>query len=221
MRSVAEVAREMQLSPARVRQLIASGALPAVRVGGRWVIMGGEAARHPEGRPWSETAAWGLLWLALGRRAPWLSVKQRQRIRLRLAEGLMAHGERLSVRGTSKWFRGHPSALQRLGHDPRLIHSGLSGASSAGADLVVADRVEGYSRSVDVKALIAEYGLEPAPAGEGNVRVRVVHDLWPFDSDEVVAPRLVVALDLLEQSDERTKRAGRSLLARVLREVPE
>lgn len=220
MRSVAEVARELDVSPERVRQLIESGALPAVRVGGRWVIENGVAARRPEGRPWNEAAAWGLLWLALDRPAPWLSVKQRQRARHRLAEGIKSHMERLAVRSESGWFRGHPSALRRLGHDVRLVHSGLSAIGAAGADLLVADHVEGYVRSVEVDTFVEQYGLEPARRGEGNVHLRVIHDTWPFDPDEVVAPRLVVALDLIEQLDERTSRAGRSLLNRALRELP-
>jgi hypothetical protein len=40
-----------------------------------------------------------------------------------------------------------------------------------------------------------------------------------FNESERVAPALVVALDLLEDADARTRRAGQSLLKRALREV--
>lgn len=221
MLSVAEVASEMGVSPERVRQLIESGALPAVRVGGRWVIEDRVVVRRPEGRPWSEAAAWGLVWLAAGRRAPWLSVKQRQRVRTRLADGLMHHVERLSTRAECLWFRAHPSALARLLADARLVNSGVSAAGAMGADLVAVDHVEAYVRATDVSVLIAEYALETVAVGEGNVLLRSVSEVWPFDDHERVAPSLVVALDLMESADARTSRAGQGLLKRALGKVSE
>jgi hypothetical protein len=219
MRSVSEVARELEISPERVRQLIGTGSLSAVRVGGRWVIDDTAAVRHPEGRPWSEAASWGLLWFALGRPAPWLSVKQRQRVRSRLAEGLSVHAERLSSRACSRWFRAHPAALRRVAEDSRLIAGGLSAAPTVGADVVSLDVTEGYVRATEVVALVDEYGLEPSSVGKGNVHLRVVSELWPFNVGERVVPALVVALDLLEDADARTRRAGQSLLERALREA--
>ncbi len=124
--------------PREQRCVIATGALPAVRVGDRWVIEDGVPLRRREGRPWSEAAAWGLLWMAVGRPAPWLSVKQRQRVRMRMVEGVPAHVDRLSALAKPLWFRAHPSALPRLVSDSRLVDSGLSAASVVGADLVVA-----------------------------------------------------------------------------------
>ena len=167
-----------------------------------------------------------------------LVLSTRQRARLHLAEGLRVHVERLSSRAMSRSFRGHPSAVRRLGVDVRVVAGGLSGAGDVDADLVVADRSEVYVRSGDVDAdlvvadrsevyvrsgdvavLVAEYGLEPSPMGEGNVVLRVLSEVWPFEEGERVAPALVDALDLLESSDERTQRAGRLLFDRVLREA--
>jgi hypothetical protein len=90
-----------------------------------------------------------------------------------------------------------------------------------GADLVVADRVEGYVRSSDLIALIAEYGLEPVAPGQGNLVLRSVGEVWPFIDGERVAPALVVALDLMDSPDARTSRAGRGLLKRALRKEAE
>jgi excisionase family DNA binding protein len=221
LRSVAQVASELGVTPERVRQLIQTGALPAVRVGDRWVIDDGMPVRRQEGRPWSEAAAWGLLWMAAGRPAPWLSVKQRQRVRMRMVEGVPAHVDRLSARAKQLWFRAHPSALPRLVSDCRLVDSGLSVAGVVGADLVVADRVEGYVRSSDLISLIAEYGLEPVAPGQGNLVLRSVSEVWPFVDGEGVAPALVVALDLMDSPDARTSRAGRGLLKRALRKEAE
>ena len=89
-----------------------------------------------------------------------------------------------------------------------------------GADVIANDVVEGYVRVVDAVELIGEYGLEPSSAPQGNVHLRVVSEIWPFGEDERVAPALVVAIDLLEDADGRTRRAGRSLLARAQREAP-
>lgn len=89
--------------------------------------------------------------------------------------------------------------------------------SSVSGDVGVFGSVEGYARAADVPMLIDQYGLETSRASEGNVSLRIVNDVWPFDEDESVAPALVVALDLLESTDARTSRAGRQLLNQTLR----
>ena len=77
-----------------------------------------------------------------------------------------------------------------------------------GADLVVADRVEGYARSSDLIALIAGYGLEPVAPGQGNLVLRSVSEVWPFVDGERVAPALVVALDGERRCPHDSRRAG-------------
>ena len=49
-----------------------------------------------------------------------------------------------------------------------------------------------------------------------NVTVRTVADhLWPFGPDDEVASPAIVAVDLLEANDERTRRAGAQLLQQL------
>ena len=49
-----------------------------------------------------------------------------------------------------------------------------------------------------------------------NVVFRVVEDQsWPFPEGAVVAPPAVVAVDLLESEDGRSRRAGAELLQRL------
>ena len=49
-----------------------------------------------------------------------------------------------------------------------------------------------------------------------NVVFRVVKDQsWPFPEGAAVAPPAVVAVDLLESEDERSRRAGAELLQRL------
>ena len=49
-----------------------------------------------------------------------------------------------------------------------------------------------------------------------NVVLRIVeYQLWPFPEGASVAPAAVVAVDLLESEDERSRRAGAELLQRL------
>lgn len=105
MNSVHDAASHLGLSDVRVRQLIKSGALDADRVGGRWVI-GDDALKAyrvgPAHRPWEPAFAWGFLWLLVGRSAPWLTDKQRERVGRRLADGLSFHATALRSRADRK-----------------------------------------------------------------------------------------------------------------------
>ena len=221
VRSVPETAVDMGLSVERVRQLIAAGKVSAVRLGGRWVV--DDAPLRPTarvaGRPWSAGAAWGLVWLGLDRPAPWLSAKQRQRARHRWEEGLNAHLDRLASRSEARFFRSHPAALRRLASDRRVVLSGVSAADAVDADLVASEELEVYVRAADLGGLVTSFGLEQTSEGTRNVVARVVAGEWPFVEDEHVAPALVVAIDLMESTDQRTERAGRALLARELKRL--
>jgi hypothetical protein len=65
-----------------------------------------------------------------------------------------------------------------------------------------------------VTGLLDRYALEPN-ANRPNLIVRVVDDdVWPFDDDANVAPWPVVAVDLLDSNDERSRRAGLELIER-------
>ena len=124
MNSVHDAASHLDLSDVRVRQLIHSGALDAERVSGRWVISDDALQAYrggPAHRPWEPASTWGLLWLVLGRPAPWLTDKQRERVRRRLADGLSLHASALRSRATLITLSAHPSALPRLGADPRVV----------------------------------------------------------------------------------------------------
>ena len=221
VRSVAEAANEMGVSVERVRQLIATGQVRAVRVGSRWVLddAPSRSVVHPVGRPWSAEAVWGLLWVGLGQPVSWLSVKQRQRAWHRWQEGLEPHVDRCRSRCNVCFFRGHPAAIRRLASDRRVVLGGVSAAGLVGADLVVGEDFEAYVRSTDLEALVSELGLELASGANANVVLRSLDGVWPFGDDERQAPALVVAFDLIESGDQRTQRAGRSLLARELKRL--
>jgi hypothetical protein len=222
MRSVSDVALDLGVSVERVRQLIGSGVLPAERVAGRWVLpdsVSESVERRLVGRPWSEAACWGVLWFGLGRPAPWLSVKQRQRARYRWVDGIEEHHDRLRARSRAVSFSAHPSALSRIAEDARFVRGGVSSVRDYGSDLLVGDVAEGYVRLASLSRFSNDFGLEELSVGSGNVVLRVVDSLWPFENDERVVPALAVALDLAESADQRTQRAGRALLARELKRL--
>jgi excisionase family DNA binding protein len=214
--SVSEVASQLEISSGRVRQLIESGTLPAQKVGSQWVVNEVDlAAVSPRrnGRPLSSSAAWGVLWRALGRPVSWLSVREVSRANTRLKKGIGSLADQLSTRAARFEFRAHPSALTRLQGDSRWVAGGISAAGVVGADLIDGGSiVEGYLQLEDLSDFASEYGLVSKGSSVANVIVHAYSGLQPFGLGERSVPLLVVALDLLEHSDERTKRAGQELL---------
>lgn len=213
---VAEAAEELGVSPRRVRQMLADDVLAGERVGRAWVIESEQLRqvehRRPEvGRPWSPASAWALLALADGE-DPDLSPVNRLRARKRLAEGLDVVAGRLVARADLRRFYAHPSVLDWLVDAPAVVRGGISAAAEHGADLVAGDGFEGYVRAGDLDDLVSQFGLDDQ-AARPNVLLRVVDDaVWPFQSSQVAAGRAVVAIDLLESDDPRSRRAGADLV---------
>lgn len=219
MLGVADAARELGVSPRRVRQMLADGVLAGNQVGRSWVIDSEQLRqlghRRPEvGRPWSPASAWAVLALADGH-TPDLSPVDRSRAKKRLARGLDVIVGRLGARAVQQWFYGHPGVLDRLAGADDLIRGGASAAAGHEADVVVGDGFEGYVRARDLGGLVRRFGLD-GQADRPNVLLRVVDDaVWPFESGQGSAGRAVVAVDLLESDEPRSQRAGAELLERL------
>ena len=216
MMGVAEAAVELGVSQRRVRQMLADGVLSGERVGRAWVIESDqlrqiENRRPGVGRPWAPASAWAVLALADGEDLD-LGPVERSRARKRLAEGLGQVAGRLAARAEFRRFYAHPSVLDRLVDAPALVRGGISAAVEHGADLLARDGFEGYVLADDLDKLVAKYGLDDQ-AARPNVVLRVVDDsVWPFQPGQVVAGRAVVAIDLLESDDPRSRRAGADLM---------
>lgn len=215
---VGDAATELGVSRRRVRQMLSDGVLAGQRVGRTWVVDRAdlELFRHgrpPVGRPWQPTSAWALLAVASGRTAN-LSAPQRSRARRRVEVGLEHFLGRLAVRAEPRRYYMHPSVAGMLAAAD-VVRSGVSAASHYQLDLVAVDEFEGYVRSSVLADLVDRLALEEH-AARSNVVLRVVEDeFWPFASDEKVAPAPVVAVDLLEAGDGRSRRAANRLLARL------
>lgn len=81
----------------------------------------------------------------------------------------------------------------------------------AGADLVALAPVpEVYIRQDDWPALAKRWHAK-FPAVDGNLRVRVPREVWPFEDRSEVGPAALAA-DLLDSSEPRAVSAGLRLL---------
>lgn len=215
--SVADAAVELGVSARRVRQLLASGEMNGQQVGRSWVIDGAAIDRlRPKrvGRPWSAASAWAVLELAAGG-DPELSPVERSRAHKRLAEsGLADLVGQVRSRSERREMYAHPSALDRIVDEVEVVRGGVSVLNAYDVDLIVSDEAEIYVRASKVAGLQDRYALDPE-ADRPNLVVRVVDDdVWPFDEGENVAPWPVVAVDLLDANDERSRRAGLELIER-------
>jgi hypothetical protein len=207
----------LDVSPRRVRQLLESGQLAGEQLGRNWVIDRGDVdrlRRSGAGRPWNASSAWAVLELAAGRK-PELSPVERSRARRRLADHGLA-GLVVQLRARAERHEGyvHPSVLDRVGGDDRVVRGGVSAAREYRVDLIIQDAAEVYVRAGDVADLADSYALD-GDADRPNVILHVVDDnAWPFDDDEQIASWAVVAVDLLDADDERSRRAGLELIER-------
>jgi excisionase family DNA binding protein len=216
--SIPEAAAELGLSSGRVHALVAQGRVPAVKVGGRWLLERGEVDRRRRqgalrGRPFAPRNAWALLRLASGEDPPGMDPSVRSRLRKALAvEGLEQLGPRLARRAESRSFEAHPGELSYLSADPRFLASAVSAAGVYELDLLPGAEADGYVREGELRRFAAEHALRPAAAG-ANLRLRVVPDsAWPLLPDAEVAPLAAVVLDLAEEADPRSSQVGRVAL---------
>lgn len=216
---VRTAAEHLGVSAARVRALIAAGLLEATKVGDRWLVDPESVERRAKshakpGRPLDATKAWALLLLASGEETAWLTPRQRSLLRRRLREkpfeaSLSGLGRRAAVHR----MRAHPADLERIAREPGLVRTGVSAAIDHGVGLVAPDELDVYVGGDRFRLLARKYSFQPSR--RPNLVLRVVEGRWPFPKGAGLAPRAIVAADLLESSDARTHRAGRALVARM------
>jgi excisionase family DNA binding protein len=217
--SIPEAASLLGLSAGRVHAMVDHGRLPAVKVGGRWLIERGEVERRQRqpplrGRPFAAHNAWALLRLASGENPEGIDPVSRSRLRRALAlEGLEKLESRLSRRADSKFFEAHPGEIQYVLSDPRFGPSGISAAGKHGLDLVSGPEADGYVRAGALHSFEDDHALRPG-VERWNVRLRVVPDsAWPLVPEKrQTAPLAAVAIDLAEDPDPRSAAAGRAAL---------
>lgn len=222
MITVTDAAGRLGVTPHEVRRLIHTGVLTGRRLGRQFLV--DEASvdarrlqRVLPGRVLTPANAWGILFAVSGESAPWLATSTRSRLMGPwLAE---TDAAMLTVacrhRATRRRLRILPLYRERLVAEPSVVLTGLSAAVEVGADIAAVDPpVELSCSPTDVDLLSRRYAL--SDEGQANVLFSV-----PSVTDVAILRRLldrrtmppgVVAADLTESDDARTRRAGLTLL---------
>jgi excisionase family DNA binding protein len=210
--SVEEAASRLGVIPRRVRAMIAHGLLDAQKVGSEWLVdvasVEARGSQRPErGRPFAPRNAWGAVWLVSGMKPQWLSPAERSRLKHRLEDPseLESLAPMLRSRSELHPLRADEADISEIAKQ-RVVLSGVSAAREYGLDIRAPGVVEAYVRDVDLERVVREFGLQRS--SRPNAILRVPRGVWPFADDQHVAPIGVVIADLLESSDERTRRAG-------------
>jgi excisionase family DNA binding protein len=217
---VEEAARRLDVNSARVRAMLAAGRLAGDKVGGRWLVRDEsirrrQRERHGRGRQFSPANAWGLLFLASGQPAPWLSGSEGRRL-LRLLDerGLEGLDGRVHQRASVHSFAAHPGVLRHLVEEPGLVLSGVSAASAHRLGLSGGESVDAYVPAAGLSGVVSKYALARPEGVPVNVKLRAVPNIiWPFK--ERVAPLAAVALDLAQEPDARSARIGLQALRQL------
>jgi len=245
--SVADAARELELSPGRVRSLLDSGALHGRKLGGSWFVDPQAVQRRSAhsgkgGRPLSPGNAWLLLALltALPRPDAGLSPADqarlfseaqlrlpanpvdRSRLRKLLADLPEPEGlaRRLASRAKVRRMRAHPGVLDRLQADDRVSVGGGRAVAALGGGLAAGGSIRLYVPAADVDALVRKYRLRDDI--EGNIELAVIPEdvnaeLRPEQGRPV--PLAVAWADLLDDPDARARGAAHDWAARLPRTV--
>ena len=170
------------------------------------------------GRPFSPGSAWALLAELVGDDPTGLSAPRRSQLRRHLRD---ADGHELAARlgrcASRRLVYAHPSMLDNLAADPRVVLTGLAAAEHAGARLVGTgnDEVEAYVAESDVAGLYTAYGLVDAQT-VANVVLRVVDDPAHVPRRSGMAAAPVVGLDLWESGDARASEEDQRLFTEVI-----
>jgi len=227
--SVAEAARQLGVSRARVYALVQQGQLDPVIQGDtlhvtRASVNRRRAAPAATGAPLSPATAWATLALATGDPALVAHLRrlfpdrtERARVRTRLErEGLLAIVPRLHRRAVVRRFSASAEAVEELARDPGLVLTGVPAARALGWQLPEvatghAPGVDGYVSELRLAGLVDRLELEREGAA-GAVLLRAIQEPWPFPPQLRVAPPIVVALDLAEAGARGCQIIGRRRL---------
>ena len=213
-------ARKLGVHESRIRALASHDRLGARKLGGRWVIDSNALLREMQrsrerGRPYDPKNGFALLFLASGERPNWIRPDVRSRLQRRLAEGSLKRDlPRLRGRARRLSVRAGESALRAIQKDRDFIKSGVSAAIEYAADISAPGVIEGYYPADKLAAVIYRYALREVDEAQANL---IVHELGapiPFAKRSVM-PAAVVAVDLLEAGDARSRRAGQKLLRSI------
>jgi excisionase family DNA binding protein len=226
--SVSDAARRLSVHPSRVRSLIASGQLPARRIGVQWVLDEADledreafVAAGATGRAMSPRIAWAAAALLDGADADWLSTSERSRLRARLrthdADDWQTFRRWLSSRQTAVTrFRVGEADVEALLAREEVVAAGVSAARGYRLGLGTSGEAAAYVSASVLAELVEAFFLIESPVG--NLTLRTVEGNWHVRTarGRRGAAGLAVAVDLLDAGDARSRSAGRELLRALL-----
>lgn len=216
---VAEAAEYLGVSPRRVRQMLSDGQIDGQRVGREWVMEEhalriAATHRRPAHRPWHPSSAWAVLAMADGVE-PRCKAYERHRATCRLAVGLPNLLGCLSSRARRHRLYAHPATRDRIAAQPGVVRTAASASPAHDLDIIDFGPLEAYVSQSNLLAIRERFVMEERPDRPNMLLQEVRDDLWPFPDGAEVAPPAVVAVDLLESDDGRSRRAGAELLQRL------
>jgi hypothetical protein len=219
-----QAAEQLGVTQQRIQALFTAGDVRGRMVAGRLVVNSGDIqarlVRRPgRGRPLAARVAWGMLWELSSERAHWLEASERSRlvanIRKLNTEDVVL---RVRRRAALHRYRILPTYVNRLAADAGCVASGVSAASAVGADVVALGFAEVYTARSTRDRLVKQYAMvEGGNDADNNVNLRVLDDDLTFLlNGRTHMPSAVVACDLMESPEPRTRRAGTLILSDLL-----
>ncbi|MFJ5984505.1 helix-turn-helix domain-containing protein [Lentzea sp. NPDC092896] len=232
--SVREAAERLEVNQARIRALLAAGQLAGRRIGSQWVVHDDavqarlEIAASDRGRPLSTRSAWCAAALLDKQEVSWLSTSERSRLRARLSRHpsseVCTYRWWMQRRARTVRYRVAGSDIPELLKDQGVVAGGISAASHYALGLAFGGEAEIYVNGSDAARLVDEFFL--VESDQGNLLVHIDdsgmqwHQRTAAGTDNgLVAPRLVVAADLMDSADSRSRSAGAQLLEQALSTV--
>jgi hypothetical protein len=227
--TVKAAAERLSVSTQRLRQLIGAGDILAERHGHVWAVSPASVddyvrrRRPTAGRSLSLRMAWAAMLSDFGTAfddpvIEYFALRRTERTRLAL----------LSERDPNewRWLVKRRAGVQRLNTFdayldcvaamPDVIRTGVSAINEHGVDPAVHQRtLDLYATAGTTHRIRTSMRLQPSSTG--NLTLRTLPTLEPLllILDEQVMPLSVVGVDLLDDSDPRTARAGADVIQSV------
>ncbi|WP_370071140.1 helix-turn-helix domain-containing protein [Mycobacterium sp. MAA66] len=230
MVTTAHAAQRLGVHPSRVRALIASGALTATRAGNQWLIdtdsldhQHNLIAAGATGRPFAPRIAWAAGALCDGRPGT-LIPTERTRLRHRLA-GVDSNSNGACPR-VQRWLSRRAQSMHHYRISERdvavlmatdgVLATGISTANFYDLGLGTGGFADAYVSDRTHRELVKNFVLIDSARGNLTLRVTDARVIETTMLDADVAPRLIAGVDLTEDTDTRTRSAGRALICDAL-----
>src|SRR5690606_25757778 len=230
-----EAAALLGVTAGRVNALARSGEL-AYRMAGRTRLVDPlsvqrllSTTRRRPGRPLVPRSAWAALLSDLGT-VDWIeltaalgmSPKQRYNLKGLIARSPAENWDSLAkARAAVYRVRVRTAYLNEILQWDKVVPSGVSATAQHGLDLIAAEEAEAYLSHQTWRLLQKEFHLDTSPSGNLVLRFPSVTDeqLSVVLGREVM-PVAVVAVDLLDSGDPRSRRTALQIINQLLEAPP-